>query len=482
MTELDIQQVGRRATLGIIALTSRTAFLQVVAYTGVFILTILLDPKIFGVFVLVSASVSILNYFSDIGLAGALIRKKEKITDIELKTTFTIQQLLVGTISVAAWLLSSNIGRFYNLAPEGVTLFKALVISFFLSSLKTIPSVILERQLSFNRLVIPQIIETLIFYFLAVVLAWQGWGITSFTIAVLFRSISGLIVLYIIAPWRPGFSFDTSSAKGLLSFGVPFQLNSFLAVVKDDFFTLFLGKVLSFTELSYVGWAKKWAEAPLRLLMDNIIRVTFPAYARLQHDRIVLQKAVEKSLFFLALLTIPMATYLVFSIQPVVSILPRYSKWEPAIFSFYLFAGASVLSTITTPLVNLLNSIGKVKTTLSFMVVWTVLTWTVIPALIPLLGFHAVAAGVLLISFSIIAVIYVVKRYCDFSIAKSLVKPILANIPLVLFLIVSSTLPFPPLRKLVFHTVVGGGLWLLSIWLIAKEEISWLFHKFRYEK
>lgn len=75
--EINVQDIKRRSFAGIIALTSRTFILQIIALIATFILTVLLDPTSFGVFFIVTAVVNFLNYFSDIGLAAALIQKKK---------------------------------------------------------------------------------------------------------------------------------------------------------------------------------------------------------------------------------------------------------------------------------------------------------------------------------------------------------------------------------------------------------------------
>ncbi len=109
--------------------------------------------------------------------------------------------------------------------------------------------------------------------------------------------------------------------------------------------------------------------------MDSVIRVTFPAYSRLQEKPEELRKAIEKAIFFLSILIIPLLVGLSFLIKPLVHLIPQYLKWEPALTSFYLFAIASVFAAISTPLTNALNAIGRVKTTLKLMIMWTVLVW-----------------------------------------------------------------------------------------------------------
>ena len=119
-----------------------------------------------------------------------MIQKKDSLTRKDLATTFTIQQVLVTFLVITALLLSPVIGRFYNLSPQGIGLFQALAISLILASLKTIPAIRLERRLKFSKLIIPEILENLCFYAVAVTLSWRGWGVTAFTWAVLARGRS----------------------------------------------------------------------------------------------------------------------------------------------------------------------------------------------------------------------------------------------------------------------------------------------------
>ena len=257
MEEIDIALIKKRSLTGIVAFTSQTFLLQAVAFVATFLLTVFLSPQIFGIFYVVSAIINFLGYFSDIGLAAALIQKKEALTQKDLSTTFTIQQILVGSAVTIALIFSQTISNFYKLDVSGLYLLRALTVAFFLSSLKTIPSILLERKLDFNRLIIPEIIETIVFYAVAVILAWHGYGIVSFTWAVMIRAVVGLIAMYIISPWKPSFVLSKDVAKKLMKFGIPFQLNSFIALLKDDLLTVFLGKFLPFAAIGYIGWAKK---------------------------------------------------------------------------------------------------------------------------------------------------------------------------------------------------------------------------------
>lgn len=428
MEELDIATVTKRSIHGVFALISRTFVIQIINLLVTTLLYALLKEAEIGVFYVVSASIAFLSYFSDIGLAAALIQKKEKPTDEDLKTTFTIQQMLVVLVVIVALLLSQYIRLLYKLNEAGVFLFQSLVIAFFLSSLKTIPSIILERNLKFDKLVIPQIVETIVFNIVVLVCALKGMGIMSYAYAVLARGAAGLLVIYVIAPWRIGISFSKQVAKTLLSFGIPFQSNSVLALLKDDLLTMYLGIVLPFTQLGYIGFAQKWAFVPLRLIMDNMIRVTFPTYSRLAHDADHLGKAIEKSLFATVMLIFPSLTGLVILAPYFIHYIPKYQKWEPALASMAFFALNAALSSISTPLTNALNAIGKVKVTLGLMVFWTIATWVLTPAAIFWFGFNGVAIASAFISTSVVGVIYLVRRHVSFTLGTIIYTPAIATV------------------------------------------------------
>lgn len=432
--ELDLDLIRRKTVSGIVTFTLRSFFIQFFTFFATFVLTILLAPSVFGVFFVVSAILNLFVYFSDIGLAAALIQKKENPTETDLKTTFTIQQIIIFSLVSAGLLLSGKIAQFYHLDNSGLWLLRVLIFSLILSSLKTIPSIILERRLDFTKLVIPQIAEYIVFYSLAIFLAYRGLGLASFTYSVFARGIVGLILIYIISPWKPGFSFSRQSARNLVSFGLPFQTNSVLALLKDDLLTVFLGKILTYAQVGYVGWAQKFAFVPLRFFMDNVIKVTFPAYSRLQDNKKELGKAVDKSIFFVTFFVYPTIFGMMAIAEPFVSLIPKYNKWEPALPLLYLFGINAIFAAVNTTLTNTLFAIGKPKIVLNLMVFWTVLTWGSTYLLVLRFGYIGVGIASALVAASTTVTIYFVKKSIPVSLIKQFSGPLLISILMFIFL------------------------------------------------
>jgi O-antigen/teichoic acid export membrane protein len=384
------------------------------------ILLLLLGPADFGLFFLVTSLISLFTFFSDIGLAAALVQKKTTPTLADLRTTFTVQQILAFSIFIVIVALTPLWQHARGFGATELWLLYALAFSFVLASLKTIPSILLERELRFDLLVIPTMAENLVFYGLTIFLAWRGFGIASYTYAVFARSIVGVIVMYAIKRWPLGLAIDRQSLGQLLKFGGKFQLNDLLARIKDDLFVVVLGGWIPATQLGYITWAKRWSMMPYQLSVNSVMAVTFPTYSRLQHDTQLLKKAIEKSLYFISALTFPMLAGISVFVFPALHLIPRLSKWEPALWSLVFFAINIAGSAISTPLTNTLNAIGKINGTLKLMIMWTILTWTVTPICLHFFGYQGVALASALIGLTSIVTVWMVKTHVPIVVWPSL--------------------------------------------------------------
>lgn len=425
--EITLDAIKARAVKGVAVLTGRTFLLSALSLIATGFLTVFLGPSEFGIFWIVSAIVNFLAYFSDVGLAAALIQKREKISPPDLNTTFLVQQILVLTLLALLFLATPILQSIYSLSLEGKLLLYALGVSLFMSSLKTIPSVLMERELEFGKLVIPQVIENLVYNLAAVLLAWKGFGIRSFTYAVLARGFVGLVTIYILKPWFPGLVLSKKALKKLLTFGVPYQVNTFLATIKDDGMTVFLGGILGSAGIGLLGWAQKWAYMPLRLFMDHVLKVTFPAFSRMQDEKKHLAQSVTRSIFFVCFLVFPSVAGVTILAPILVQIIPRYEKWYPALIPLGLISINTLFASATTQLTNLLNAIGKIKTTFKLMVMWTALTWLFVPALAIKFGVNGAAAGYALVGSSSIVAIYIVHKIVKFTLFNSVGAPAIST-------------------------------------------------------
>lgn len=400
MSEI-LDSLKKKAVRGVFTLTFRRLVLKIIDTVGIITLARLLSQESFGVFGIVSFVVfTFLSFFSDVGFGAALIQK-ENVSDDDLQTTFTIQQGLVTVLLIVAWLVAPWVGQFYNLGNSGAWLVRILSLSLFITSFKTIPSIMLERRLRFELLIIPEIIETIAYNAIAVFMAYHGYGVWSLVIAVLVRTVLGAIALNIIAPWQIGWKIVKKSAHELLHFGVPFQLNSVLALIKDNITPTIIAVWYGPAAVGFVNVAQNISSRPMEI-STIVSRITFPTYSRIQGDKERLKRWIEKSIHLMSVVYFPAIIGLIVTSAPILTYLyaDKSDKWLPALPTLLWFLVAALPVVITTTYTNAIYATGHPKTVLSLMFLYTAMTWGIGLPMIRHFGFVGIAMTVCLITYS----------------------------------------------------------------------------------
>ncbi|MFZ5376076.1 MAG: oligosaccharide flippase family protein [Patescibacteria group bacterium] len=471
LSQEEINSIKKRSISGIISYFLRTIILQGIGLAAAFVLSKFFIPEDFAVYGFVVQIIGLLTFFSDIGLAAALVQKKLTPSDADYKTAFTMQQILSWLIFgvIVVIILSDVISVKYGSAANWILF--SLGLSFPLATLKTIPSIILERKLDFNKLVIPQIFEQLIFQVLLIYLAWKGIGAMSYTYAILARSVLGVVVMSFLQRWPFGFALDKQSIKSLIGFGFKFQLNDLLARIKDQLFYLLVGLFIPVKDFGYLNWSKNWSMYPYNLTVQNVMAVTFPTFSRLQNNPAALTKAINKSIFFITLAIFPIIAGMCLFISPLTDVVYDYSKWKPAIPSFIFFAISIGWAALSTPLVNTLNAIGKINQSLKLMIMWTVLTWVLTPILVKVMGFDGVAFASLIISFTSVFSIIMVKREVTISVWENIWRQLVATAIMVVVGIAGQTVWSRDFYSFLTGFVVVGSTYILAVLLLGYKKL-----------
>ncbi|MFH2019693.1 MAG: oligosaccharide flippase family protein [bacterium] len=474
MSSLSLENLKTKAFKGVFTLTFRRLILKVIDTVGVIFLARALSQDVFGIFGIISFVVfTFLSFFSDIGFGAALIQKKEDLTLEDTRTTFTIQQSLVTLLLLVAWLVAPPLSNFYHLGTQGIWLIRVLSFSRFVTSFKTIPSILLERQLKFEKLVIPEIIETLIYNAIAVYMALHGYGVWSLVIAILARTVAGAIALNLLSPWKIGWHFSPASARKLLSFGVPYQLNSVLALIKDNITPTLIAYWYGPAAVGFVNLAQSIASRPMEII--NIVsRVMFPAYSRIQHDSVRLKRWIEKSVRFMAVLYFPAISGLLIVGSGILQFLyaDKSAKWLPALPALLFFLAGAFPIIITTTYTNALYALGRPKVVLALMGLYTVLTWGLGAPLIYKYGFVGIAiAGFIITYITLPIVVREMNKVVKVETWDCVKKPLLASLIMAIVTFVANHYLTHDIWSLVATIVIGMVTYTVAIILIDKGEL-----------
>jgi len=427
LSAAEVAAVKAKSVSGAVSYFFRTILLQAIGLVSAFALSYFFSAAEFGVYGIVIQIFGLLSFIGDVGLAASLIQKKAEPTLKEYRSVFTVQQLLSWFIfAIILGLIAVGFVR-QKTGWSGDWILLALGLSFPLASLKTISAIKLERELAFSTLVIPHIIEQIVFHVILIFLAWRGMGAIAYAYAISIRSVLGTLTMFALKPWSIGVSFDIASLRGLLKFGVKFQLNDLIARVKDNLFLLFLGFVLPLEQFGYIQWAKMWSMYPYTLTVQNIMAITFPTFSRLQKNPKDLSRAIETTIFFSTLAIFPLLLGMSLFFRPLLDVFPAFSKWLPTMTSFVFFTLSIGWAALSTPLTNTLNAIGHINATLKLMIFWTVLTWILTPLAVWIYGYHGAAIAAFIISSTSFIPVLMVKKIIPINAFDSLWRQLVAG-------------------------------------------------------
>jgi len=386
----SLQELKQKSLKGMGSLIKRQVIVKLIYVVANIILARLFAPEVFGIYAIVSFVVQFFATFGDVGIGAALIQKKSQLSTEELSTIFWLQQLLVCVVVGIALLFASLVLRVYpSLPPVSVWLIRAMAISLMFTSLKTIPAILMERKLDFNRIASVDIVESLVFYVSVIVFALAGFKVWSFIIAALVKSFLGMVMMYFLSSWRPKLQFRFGAVESLVRFGLPYQCNSILGFIKDAVTPLFVGAYAGAVAVGFVNFSKNLAFAPL-MLSETFNRVAFPSFSKIQDNRELLAKTIERSIRSLTLIMFPIVALMV-AFGPEIIHVVFTDKWLPGLWAYYFYCTSPLLIGVLLPMYSAILAIGKSKIILKMMVVLLILEWGLGVPFVLKFGFNGIA-------------------------------------------------------------------------------------------
>ncbi len=353
---MDASAVKSRALTGIKALGARTLASVLLRVVSSLTLAHLLFPRDYGVFGIAAYITGLGMFLSDVGLGGALVRQSHEPSQDEMLSVFCSQQaitaLVVGTVFATAPLLE----HLYHLSGSATLLLHAMALGLFLSSLRVVPMLALERAMRFPVIARCEMIQNVAQTGATIALAFLHTGPWALAGGGLIGGATGLLCVWAASPWRPQGRFQWPIVARLARFGIPFQLNALVPSLMGGWMPLVVGRVLGVAAVGLVGWATNLASVPL-MLSGVLNRVAFPAYSRLQSDPAALSHSLTTSLRRLSAVLCLLVPLMVIACPVAVPLIFGH-RWVPAVPLVQWFSVEIVLLTLNGILGAVQNATG----------------------------------------------------------------------------------------------------------------------------
>ena len=335
MVGLEWQEVGRRGTRGALQLAVRGLLLRILTFLGTLVLARILAPSDFGVFAIVSFVVSVWAMLGDLGLGAALVQQQEEPTARQLATAWTAQQAIALAAMAAIWLTAPALAALVpGLPGDAPWMLRVLSIGLLLSSLRTLPTVMLERELRFGPLAAAEIAQQVAYYAVAIGLAVAGCGAWSFVLAGVAQLGTGALVVNLIWRRMPSLALDRECLGRLIAFGFDFQLSVILAALRDSPLPAMAGLVLGTASAGMLQFASRIG-LTVASIDEIVARIVFPALSRLQGRADDQARALNAATMLTALFMVPFQCLLA-ALAPLLVPLVFGDRWQPAVLPLQL--------------------------------------------------------------------------------------------------------------------------------------------------
>ena len=105
------------------------------------------------------------------------------------------------------------------------------------------------------------------------------------------------------------------------------------------------------------------------------------------------------------------------------------------------------------------------------MIFWTTATWVATPLAIHFFGFNGVAATSAVLAFSVVIVIYLVRRYVSFSLRHILITPLVATFVMGVIIYSLSSLLVHNLAMIFVMIGIGAAVYMGMMMALAKQQL-----------
>jgi O-antigen/teichoic acid export membrane protein len=268
------------------------------------------------------------------------------------------------------------------------------------------------------------LIESLLFYALAIALVLEGLGVWGFAIASVFRPLAGALTLILIfPPARMTPILSWTRVRPLLGFGFRYQMVGVVNLLRDQATNAAVALLAGVTALGIWSVAYRILQIPL-LFLGSLWRVSFPGMSRLVAAGGDAGTTIERVIGVVAI-----ASGLI--LAPLVAVTPA---WIPAFLGeawdgvVPVIPPASLQLMLTGPisvaLLGYLWAMGEASAVLKATLVGIPLMAAVALPLLPVIGATAVGVGWLASGTAEVTVlIRSARKHCDFRVVPGLAPP-----------------------------------------------------------
>lgn len=331
---------------------------MIISFVSNIVLARLLSPDDYGCIGLLTIFIVLAETFVNGGFGAALIQKKNA-TQEDYSTVFYWNILVAILLYVVLFFIAPYVAVFYKI-PLLSSVLRVQGIILIIHALSIVQLNILRKQLQFKKLSVIQIVASIISVVIAIILAYEGFGVWTLVVQQLLMAFIVTVILWLTTVWKPTLCFSIKSFKELFGYGAFLLLSDLLNALCNNLQGLIIGRKYSAVDMGFYSQARKLETIPTTSISQVVNLVAFPVYSKLQDNKEQLYLAVQKSSRMMNFLNFPLMILLVVIAEPLIVFL--YSdKWMESIPYFQILCLSGLVNCVQSINYQVVCAIGKSK-------------------------------------------------------------------------------------------------------------------------
>ena len=348
-----------------------------------------LSPADFGLVAMLALFVAVAGLLIDSGFGQALIQRQQ--TSLTDESTIFFFTLAMGAfIALLLCALAPWIATFYG-QPLLKQMTYWMALNLFLNAFGTIHTTLLTKELNFKTITKAGVVAAVVSGGVAVFMAMHGWGVWSLVGQVLAATITTVLLLWLMHPWRPQWAFSSSSLRSFFKFGGFLLWTGLLSTLYSNLYALLIGKMHSVQDVGFYSQAQRLQQLPVSVITGVVGRVAFPVFSAVADDKLRLARGMRKALLSVMFINIPlMLGLMVLADQLVLTLLG--SAWLPSVPVLQVLAVGGLLWPLHALNIDVLKAQGHSALNARIQAVKLTIAITLLVATSPY-GIVAIAYG-----------------------------------------------------------------------------------------
>ena len=323
-----MNDLKRKAASGLFFKFAERVGAQGINFIIQILLARILMPDDYGLIALVVVFITVCDVFVTYGFGNSLIVNK-KSDHLDFSTCFYFGLALSVVVYAIVFYSAPFIASFYS-KPLLTPVIRVMGIRIPIASVNSVQHAYVSKNMWFRKFFFATLIGTIISGVVAVIMAYQGFGVWAMVEQNLGNVIIDTICLWIIVGWRPKAEFSFNRLKVIYDYGWKVLGVGLIDTLYTQLRDLIIGKKYTSADLAYYNRGYRFPSFAMRLIEPTVNTVLFPTLSQCKENQAEMRSITRRLVKISTFIVSPVMVGLAVVAEPMVLVLLT-NKWLPCV-------------------------------------------------------------------------------------------------------------------------------------------------------